>query len=256
MENSTLNDTQNTTSLRTLERGLDILNCFSHGTTNLSLTELAAITGLNPSTTFRILATLEKCNYINRNPETKKYKLGPQIFCLFTPSLESMNLRFIASPHLQLLYNLSNESICLYVALNNKRVCLDRIETTHPLRRVLHVGDRLPLTKGAGGKILLAWMSEKDLQQNGVLDSQIATTELSKIKQAGFTVSIGEREEGVAAIAAPIFDANGQVTAALSMSGPTVRFTQELIEEMIPQVVKTAKDISLALGFQATIEKP
>ena len=137
---------------------------------------------------------------------------------------------------------------------DNHRVCLDRIETTHPLRRVLHVGDRLPLTKGAGGKILLAWMSEKEKQQNGVLDSQIVTTELIKIKQTGFAVSNGEREEGVAAIAAPIFKASGQLTAALSMSGPTVRFTQELIDKMIPHVVKTAKDISSALGYQTTIE--
>lgn len=253
MKNNTLDDTQNTTSLRTLERGLDILNCFSHGTTNLSLTELAAITGLNPSTTFRILATLEKCNYITRNPETKKYQLGSQIFCLFAPSLESLDLRSVASPYLQRLYNFSNESICLYVARNNHRVCLDRIETTHSLRRVVNIGDRLSLTKGAGGKLLLAWMSEKE-QLHEISDGEITTTELAKIKQLGFATSAGEREAGVAAIAAPIFDASGQLTAALSMSGPTVRFTQELIEKMIPQVIKTAKDISSALGYQTTIE--
>jgi len=249
-----VDDKQGTTSLRTLERGLDILDCFHHSTTQLSLTELAAITGLNASTVFRILATLEKRNYVNRNPITKRYQLGSQIFCLFSPSSDSLDLRTIAAPHLQHLYSLSNESVCLYVVLDKHRVCLDRIETTHPLRRVIHVGDRLSLTKGAGGKVLLAWMSEKEQQDNGLLDYAMATEELSKIRHCGFAVSIGEREEGVAAIAAPLFNANGQIIAALSMSGPTVRLTQQLIEQMIPLVVKTAKDISLALGYRITIE--
>lgn len=253
MGNNTLDDKQSATSLRTLERGLDILNCFCHSTTNLSLTELAASTGLNASTAFRILATLEKRNYITRNPETKKYHLGPQILCLFAPSVESLDLRAVAAPHLQNLHSLSNESVCLYVAMNNHRVCLDRIETTHPLRRVINIGDRLSLTKGAGGKVLLAWMSEREQQQE-IASSQITTAELEKIKQTGFAVSIGERDEGVAAIAAPIFDVSGQISAALSMSGPTVRFTQEVIEKMIPLVVKTAKDISSALGYQEAVK--
>ncbi|SFM12955.1 IclR family transcriptional regulator [Pelosinus propionicus] len=250
MKDNIIDDKQGTTSLRTLERGLDILDCFCHSNTKLSLSELAATTGLNPSTAFRILATLEKRNYINRNPETKKYQLGSQFYCLFSPSLDSLDLRTIAAPHLQHLFSLSNESVCLYVVLDNHRVCLDRIETTHPLRRVIHVGDRLSLTKGAGGKVLLAWMTENQRQKYGITDSSLSPNELDIIKQKGFSSSLAEREEGVAAIAAPIFNANEEIIAALSMSGPTVRFTQEVIGKMIPLVIKTANDISLDLGYK------
>jgi DNA-binding IclR family transcriptional regulator len=250
VKDNTLDDKQGATSLRTLERGLDILYCFSNNTTNLSLTELAAMTSLNPSTAFRILATLEKRNYINRNAETKKYQLGSQVFCLFSPSVESLDLRTIAAPYLQHLHSLSNESVCLYVALDNHRVCLDRIETTHPLRRVIHIGDRLSLTKGAGGKVLLAWMSESERQKHGITESSISPNELDKIKQDGFYLSIGEREEGVAAIAAPLFNASGHIIAALSISVPTVRFTQEVIEKMTPLIIKSANDISLELGYK------
>ena len=100
---------QTPASLRTLERGLDVLDCFCQGSSKLSLTEVAALTGLNPSTAHRIFATLEKRNYLKRDPETKKYQLGPQLFRLFLPSLEASDLRSIAKPHMQRLFDACNE---------------------------------------------------------------------------------------------------------------------------------------------------
>ena len=250
MKEDTIDDKQTTTSLRTLERGLDVLDCFCQGVTRLSLTEIAAKTGLNPSTAFRILATLENRNYISRSAETKKYHLGSQILRLFPPSLESFDLRSIAAPYLQQLNNQSTESVSLYVVLDSHRVCLDRIETSHPLRRVIHIGDRLPLTRGAAGKVLLAWLPADEKAAFLTKDPSVSIEELETIKRQNVSVSIGEREAGVAAIATPIFDANGQVVAALSMSGPTVRFTPEFVDSMIPLTIETGKQISQALGYQ------
>ena len=247
--NNTEDNKQNAVSLRTLERGLDVLDCFCQGTTKLSLTEISVRIGLNPSTTSRILSTLEMRNYISRSPETKRYQLGSQVFSLLVPSIEAQDLRSIAAPHMLTLYNLCNESVSLYVVLDGCRVCLDRIETTHSLRRVINVGDRLSLSKGAGGKILLAWMSAAEKQQQGI-DVAPLTEELEKCKRAGYAVSIGEREEGVAAIAAPIFSANGEVIAAIGLSGPTIRFTVDFIQKIVPHVVTAAKGISANLGYK------
>lgn len=241
---------QSGTSLRTLERGLDVLDCFRHDSARLSLTEISAKIGLNPSTTFRILATLEGRNYIKRDSETKKYQLGSQILYLLSPSLEAFDLRPIALPYMQQLHDIYNESVTLYVMLDGYRVCLDRIETTHGLRRVINIGDRLPLTRGAGGKVLLAWLPEHQRNKLWSADPAIPLEQLEQVRQEGFACSISEREEGVAAIAAPIFDATGQVIAALSIAVPTVRITPEAIQAMIPDVVKTAENISLALGWK------
>jgi DNA-binding IclR family transcriptional regulator len=240
---------QGAVSLRTLERGLDVLDCFCHGKTNLSLTEISSRIGLNPSTTSRILSTLEMRNYIARNPETKRYQLGSQVWSLSVPSLESSDLRSLAAPHMLALYNMCNESVSLYVALDGRRVVLDRIETTHPLRRVINIGDRLSLSKGAGGKMLLAWMPEIERSQHGFEIPEL-TEELEKCKRQGFAVSAGERELGVGAIAAPIFSASGQVVAALGLSGPTVRFTNDFIHKMIPHIMRTAELISSDLGYR------
>jgi DNA-binding IclR family transcriptional regulator len=242
---------QNSVSLRTLERGLDVLDCFEQTSAKLSLTEISARIGLNPSTTSRILSTLEMRNYIVRNVETKKYQLGSRIFSLLSTSFDNFDLRAVAAPHLLDLYTMCNETVSLYIVLNDSRVCIERIETTHSLRRVMNIGESLPLAKGAAGRILLAWMPEAELKRLRVYSR---LEELKKYKEDGFAVSIGEREEGVAGIAAPIMDANGEVHACITLSGPTVRFSDAFITKMIPEIVKTAEDISLDIGYRKGVQ--
>lgn len=243
-------------SLRTLERGLDVLDCFCQGETKLSLTEIAARVRLNPSTASRILATLEKKHYLSRNNETKKYQLGSQILCLISPAAQTFELSSVARPYIRSLFDLYNESITLYIALNGQRVCIDRIETTHSLRRVVNIGDRFSLTRGASGKVFLAWMPEEQRKAFWNADPLIPYEDFSQIRRQGFAISIGEREKGVAAIAAPIFSASSQVVAALSMAGPTVRLSQTLIDQMVPSVVQTANAISKALGYKGNSSPP
>jgi IclR family transcriptional regulator, KDG regulon repressor len=241
---------QKPVSLRTLERGLDVLDCFCQGPSKLSLTEVTALTGLNPSTAYRIFATLEKRNYLKRDPETRKYQLGPQLIRLFLPSLDASDLRSIARPHMQKLFDSCNESVSLFVALGEYRLCLERIETTHALRRVINIGERLPINRGAGGKALLAWMPQQQLRQLSEDGLVLPLDELEPIRHRGYAVSTGEREKGVAAIAAPIFDASGQLIASLSISAPEIRFVPDVLETTIPLVVQAAEQISSALGFR------
>lgn len=237
-------------SLRTLERGLDVLDCFCQGETRLSLTEIAARVGLNPSTTSRILSTLEKRSYISRNPETRKYQLGSQILCLISPSEQTFDLSSVARPFMRTLFELYNESLTLYIVLNGQRVCVDRIETTHTLRRVVNVGDRFSLTRGASGKVFLAWMPQEQRKAYWTSDPLVPYEEFEQIRKQGYAISIGEREKGVAAVSSPVFNAGGQIIAALSMAGPTVRITPGIIKQMVPAVIKTAREISKALGYQ------
>lgn len=237
-------------SVRALERGLDVLDCFCQGETKLSLTEIAARINLNPSTATRILATLEKRNYLTRNSETKKYQLGSQILCLITPSTQSFDLSSVAAPYMRELFEAYNESVTLYVVNDNYRVCVARIETTHALRRVVNIGDRLPLTRGASGKVLLAWLPEDRRKAIWSADPVILCEELDKIRYQGYSISVSEREEGVAAVSAPIFDASNQVVAALAIAGPTARLTYDKLESMVPSVVQKAQDISRALGYK------
>lgn len=138
-------------SVKVIERALKMLNCFTKEKLSLSLVEIAREIDLPPSTTSRILATLEKYNYLYRDEETQRYFLGPSIARLGTLCYSHMDFRRIAVPYMVQLRELYNESVGLYVPNKGYRVCIERIESTHPLKRILNIGDRLPLTRGASG---------------------------------------------------------------------------------------------------------
>lgn len=244
------NNANSANSLRTLERGLDVLDCFGHSETKLSLTEIAARINLTPSTASRILSTLEKRNYLVRDSETKKYQLSGRFGALAASSVQSFDIRIIAAPYLKRLYDLYNESVTLYICLDGQRVCIDRIETTHGLRRVINIGDRLSLTRGASGKVLLAWLPEEQRKVIWLTDPAVPFAEFDQIRLQGFATSMSERDEGVAAVSVPIFDAQAQMVAAVAIAIPTVRVTEETIPRMIPSVVETAREISKALGYK------
>ena len=239
--------------VRALERGLDILDCFSDAEEPLALTSIAETVGLTPSTTLRILATLESKAYVTRDPATKRYSPGPRVLRLAAKAGRSNDLAVIALRYMKELNGLFDESISVYVASIPYRVCLQRVESSHVLRRVVEVGDRLPLGLGASGKVLTAWMSlvphKHDL--SSVRPSQSEAV-LARVRELGYATSFSEREEGVYALAAPLFATSGDIVGALSLSGPTVRFSQEALPAMIDAVVGTARRISRALGWQDT----
>ena len=241
---------QDITGLRTLERGLDVLDLFCHGASHLTLSEIAVKISLSPSTASRLINTLANRGYIFRDDATKKFQLGIQGMCLVSSSYQAFDLRPIAAPFLQQLFDKYNESVSLYVLLDGQRVCLDRIETTHGLRRVINLGDRLSLTRGAAGKILLAFLTKAQQTDFISADPVIGEDDLERIRNQGYAVSDGEREIGVAAVAAPVFNANGQVVCALSLSGPSVRLPRDLTMRIVPDIVSAARQFSAALGHK------
>jgi IclR family transcriptional regulator, KDG regulon repressor len=236
------------TPVRAIERALDILDCFEPGKLELTLTDIAARIGLSMSTTSRIAATLEKRSFLSRNPDTQRYSLGSRIAQIGALGLSNMELRRVALPFMRDLNAMYNEGVSLYVIHEDERICVERVESTLPLRRVVNVGDRHPLTRGAAGRVLLAYLPKE--KRESILSKDAFTTEeaLEELRHSGYTVSLGEREDGVSSIAAPIEDARCEVVAALSMSGPSVRFEGSGFSDKIARVKKTAELISKALG--------
>ncbi len=236
------------TPVRAIERALDILDCFEPGRLELTLTDIANSIDLAMSTTSRIVATLEKRKYLSRNLDTQRYSLGPRISQIGALGLSNMELRKVALPFMRDLNALYNEGVSLYVIREDDRICIERVESTLPLRRVINVGDRHPLTRGAAGRVLLAYLPAERRSQLLAKDPFTTEDSLDELRHGGYTVSLGEREEGVTSIAAPIQDARCEVIAALSMSGPSVRFEGPGFSDKIAKLKKTAELISKALG--------
>lgn len=239
---------ENDTPVRSIERALDILDCFEPGRLELSLTDLAKRINLAMSTTSRIVATLEKRSFLARNNETQRYSLGSRLAQIGALGLSNMELRKIALPFMRELNAVYNEGVSLYVVQGDERLCVERVESTRPLRRVINVGDRHPLTRGAAGRVLLAYLLPARRQALLAGDPFATEDALEELRRSGYTVSLGEREEGVTSIAAPIQDAKCEVVAAIAMSGPSVRFEGPGFSDKVAKVKRTSELISEALG--------
>ncbi len=236
-------------SVRAVERALAILDCFTEEKNSFSLTEISNEINLSPSTALRLLNTLEGRHYIYRDPENMRYYLGFRLAQLSNIAFANLDICQVVRPHLELLHKRYNESVGIYILKNNRRVCVERIECTQPLRIVVSVGQNQPLTRGASGRLLLAYLPEDEAQK--ILNDDPATTlqELSKIREYGYAVSHGERQQGIVSISTPVFNAAGHVAAALFISGPEVRFDQYFINQLISELKKTASAVSIEMGY-------
>ncbi|BDG43934.1 IclR family transcriptional regulator [Saccharococcus caldoxylosilyticus] len=243
------------TGLRTVQRAIDILYCFTLEEQELSLTEIANKISLAKSTTTRLLSTLEQNNLVVKDPVTLKYRLGQGIYYLGHIAGKSIKIREIARPIMEQLRNKTRETVNLYMLERDSRVCVEQCEGLQSIRHMVKIGEKLPLWAGAGGKAILAYQSPAFQQKifEQVPSKERLTQlkeELEKIKLQQCAASIDEREVGSAAVAAPIFNINGEVKACLSVSGPTNRFTSEVIEKYKLFVKEGAKAISEKLGYR------
>lgn len=235
--------------VKTLQHGLDILTCFLTNTGELSLTELAHIMGRNAASTYRLVSTLEKTNFLKKNPVNKKYSLGITLKLLGDKADYPEELVALVQPHLAAINKIFNENSSLYVLQNYRRLCVARIESTHSLRQVLAVGSSLPLTRGAGGKVLLAYQPEKTRKTALKTDPVITEVELAAIRAAGYAISSNESTQGTTGIGVPIFNADGSIAGVLNLSGPMARMSPDIVTKGVNVLMEHAKEISEQLGY-------
>ncbi|MGM0876691.1 MAG: IclR family transcriptional regulator [Bacillota bacterium] len=242
-------------SLRTVQRALDIINCFSLQNKELTLTEISSTINLAKSTTSRLLSTLEMNGFVIKDTNTLKYKLGYNLYYLGYIAGKSIQIKEVAYPFMQSLRNETKETVNLYIIEEEYRVCIEQCESPQQLRHLVKIGERLPLWSGAGGKVLLAYQDKVFQQQilasNPIRKSdEIIKRDLDVIQAEGFALSQDERELGLSAIAAPIFSVDNKVNACLSISGPTQRFSQEVMEQFKAKLIHQAAKISECIGFK------
>jgi len=240
--------------LRTVQRALDILSCFSEERQELTLTDISKEMNLAMSTTTRLLKALEMNHFVEKNQETMKYRLGQRLYLLGYIAGKSIKLRELAKPLMYTLRDETKETVNLYVLDHKSRVCIEQAEGLQSIRHLVKIGEKLPLYAGAGGKVLLAFQSEEFQQQVITSEADHMTMEewqkeCRHILETYTTCSIDEREVGSAAVAAPIFNIHGEVQACLSISGPTQRFTEDVIPQLQQKVKKHAKKLSEQLGY-------
>lgn len=234
-------------TVRSVERALDILLCFIDQQ-ELSLTEISKRVALNKSTVYRLLATIETKGFVLKNTDTDKYQLGFRLWELTSHLTRIDDPALMLLPEMERLRDIVNETVTLYVRNGKERVRIQSVESNQTIRRVAPIGERMPLTVGASGKILVAY-AQPDIQESILQEANWSSHiekeqfmfQLLKIRQTGYATSVEEREIGTAAISAPVHNAAGELVVALAVSGPAGRMSLEKMASISEDVVNAAK---------------
>jgi IclR family transcriptional regulator, KDG regulon repressor len=233
-------------NVRAVERALDILLCFTDST-DLGLSEIASRLSLHKSTVHRLLATLENKGFLIRDAQTEKYRLGFRIWELSANLTHSDDPATVLLPEMERLRDLVGETVSLYVRDGNERIRIQAVQSNQPIRRVAPIGARMPLFVGASSKVLMAYAEPEVLEAvlndpnwPESIDREAYLEQLEQIRAQGFATSVEERELGAAAVAAPIFNRNGKLVAAIAASGPSNRLTPEKMSEFARPIMEAA----------------
>jgi IclR family acetate operon transcriptional repressor len=218
--------------------------------------ELAGKLDITPSTTQRILASLESRGFARRS-DNERYVPGPNLYALSSRLLSQSDVLILAQEAMRELVDDLNETahLALYDPNSQQAVFSSSVQCAYPVRYVIEPGMRTPLNAGATGKAMLAYLPESvvaDLvlpkfTESTVTDRAALMRELAQIRHSGYAVSSGERIEGASGIASAVLSREG-VVGALTISVPTYRFDTKRIPEFGAKLSRAAASVSMRLG--------
>ncbi len=245
-------------TLRDLARIFQLFNTFE--CEERSVTDISRDMNMLPSKVSRILGTIEKEGFIEKNPETKRYRLGIGFFELGMVYAYHLPLRRIIRPHIEQMAKELNLIVGWAILRNNKLIVVDRIQNMLIDVLAQRIGLNLPIYCTAVGRLLLAYLPEeeqdralksvdlKKLTDMTVTDKNLIKENLRLIRERGYSVDTGETFEGVNGIAAPIRNANGDVVAGIHLMGRNSSDSAGQIFEFIPYLKDKALFVSRQLG--------
>ncbi len=213
-----------------VDRALLLLTAFRAGDVSLSLAELAARASLVKSTALRLLASLAHFGLMRRLDDGR-YALGSEVARLNAAYTASFSLEGVVMPALRKLVEETKESAAFHARQGDLRLCLYRVNSPQPVRDHVEVGHLLPLDRGAGGRVLMAFSGAK----GAIYD---------RIRNEGVAALAGDRSPALAGISAPVFRPMGELVGAVTLSMPANRFRKS----HVPKVKAAAAGITAALG--------
>ncbi|MFW5942647.1 MAG: IclR family transcriptional regulator [Chloroflexota bacterium] len=243
-------------------RAISVLKAFTDEHPEWTLTPLAREIGLNKATTYRLLTALESEALIVRDSHSEKYRLGPGMVALGGRALRANNLRAVSRGELETLAEETNETASLEILQDHEVLILHEVTGRHVMSGGRAIGTRWAAHATSTGKVLLAALPSQRLVEilpsplptftpHTIADLQALQADLAQVRERGYAVADQELEVGLLAIGAPLRNHDGEVVAAISVAGPTLRLTPEQIPDVAALVREAAARISRQLGYQA-----
>ncbi|WP_142524027.1 IclR family transcriptional regulator [Raoultella ornithinolytica] len=248
--------------IRSVTKAVRVIEALADTDTPLGVTELARITDLDKSSVSRLLKTLVSAGYVAQDPNNRTYELGLTLLHLGQKVLKRVDLRALCRESLDKLAHITGECAHIAILVNNQSLYLDQATPTRGISIDAPVGTLAPLHCTALGKVLFAFQDEKAklillrtftfeaFTRRSITDKTHYITEIEKVKQSLIAYDDEEFSIGVKCIAAPIFDHENSIAAAIGISGPSPRMTDDKLFEWTHLLREEAKIISFKMGWQ------
>ena len=223
-------------------RALSLMEAFAVGESALSLAELSRRAGMHKTTVLRLARTLALSQYMVQTDDGQ-WRLGPAAGWLGARYQAGFDVNNVVEPALHQLVKDTGESASFYVREGDIRSCVARVEGPQSVRHHVRIGERLPLNRGAPGRVILAF-------------SGAPGEPYESIRERGYHLSLGEREADVSSVAAPVFGVNWRLLGSMCISGPSSRLTKAKLEKHAKAIVRAANQLSYALAGSRSAATP
>lgn len=247
-------------SVQSIDRTFDIIELLSNETRSIPMTEIGRRLNLHKSTVHRLLSTLRKRGYVEKEDESGNYKLGLGFVELASLYLNNLELKTEAIPFLNNLTKQTGQTSFLATMDEAEVVYMDKVETYHSLRRYTIIGKRLPAHTTSLGKAMLSGLKDSEIEQlypekklklitkKTIPTFDILMKEVKQVRERGWSVDDEENEKGTRCVGAPIFDYRERVIAAISLAWDINTYPDLTWTDYAKYVVKCAADISIKMG--------
>jgi IclR family acetate operon transcriptional repressor len=240
-----------------VQRAVAVLDALAEGAPDLGTNEIARRTGINASTVSRLLATLADAGLVEHVAGTGRYRLGLRFLHFGNAVLARLDLREIARPHLTALVEATGETATLCAPAEGEAVTVDFVQSPSSVQSVARIGRPSIAHATAIGKVYLAHGGELPpgplpaFTSRTITDRKAIADEVALTAERGYATAMGEREDELNAIAAPVLGPRGELAAILGVQGPASRFGPRALTSAVPALVEHAQAISAELGSRA-----
>ena len=257
-----MTDQSTGTTITAVERTAEVLRAFAHADTQtLGVTEVAQTLGISKAVVHRILNSLRAPGFIEFDPESRRYLLGPTALDVGLAFLRHVDVRELARPVLKELSEQTQETATLSIRSEWHRIYIDQVTPAREVKMTVALGRSFPLYAGSSSKSLLAFLPQHEIDEyleqtelRAVTDLTITDvsslrSELAEVRSRGYAVSKGERQAGAGSVAAPVLDHNGYPVASMSLCGPVERFSEES-DHAAELITAATRRLSRQIGYQ------
>ena len=253
------NENLESKTVQSLDKALIILKAVSDGD-GLSLTDIATMTDITSPTVYRALSTMQQHGIVHFEEAAQLWSIGSGAFRIGNSFLRKANIIEQSRPVMQQLMRDTKETSNLGMVDDRDVIFLSQVETHEPIRAFHRPGSKGAVYASGIGKILFAYMdddaarrmlSRTQIQQftdKTITDIDALIAHKAEMREAGYSYDNEERTLGMRCIAAPIFNSYGEAVAAISVSGPTSRMTDDSVDEIARTVKQSAATITDSIG--------